>query len=200
MTSIFSFSCILTLLTGMVLAVGNVPGLADFDSQPVAGEPVVIQITVDGPISPVSADYIEKQIDAAADTHNNAFWDPSLRQYVGITRLWRDGQRVVGRTVSADCRMWTKADEVLRGLERHLQTYAMPVFRYAGVYLGLVALTALLQAAGIFLVVKGRYRVGGALQIAASCLHVLKGEGLIGVVGGLKARAHGRADAEPPAA
>jgi len=71
---------------------------------------------------------------------------------------------------------------------------------YVAIYLGLVALTALLQAAGIFLVVKGRYRVGGALQIAASCLHVLKGEGLIGVVGGLKARAYGRADAEPPAA
>ena len=78
------------------------------------------------------------QIDAAADTHNNAFWDPTLQQYVGITRLWRDGQRIVGRTLSADYRTWTKADEVLRGPERHLQTYAMPVFRYANVYLGLV--------------------------------------------------------------
>ncbi|GAG51720.1 unnamed protein product, partial [marine sediment metagenome] len=77
-------------------------------------------------------------IDAAGDTHNNSLWHQRLGRYVGITRLWRDGQRIVGRTESPDFVNWTKAAEALRGVERHLQTYAMPVFRYANVYLGLV--------------------------------------------------------------
>ncbi|HUT11771.1 MAG TPA: hypothetical protein VMY42_14820 [Thermoguttaceae bacterium] len=76
------------------------------------------------------------QIDARGDTHNNAFWAPELNKYVGITRLW-DGQRIVGRTESADFVTWTPAVEVLRGETAH-QTYAMPVFRYADVYLGLL--------------------------------------------------------------
>jgi len=75
------------------------------------------------------------QIAAAGDTHNNAFWCPDLNKYVGITRLW-DGQRIVGRTESADFVQWTKAVEVLRG-DGDNQVYAMPVFRYADVYLGL---------------------------------------------------------------
>jgi hypothetical protein len=77
------------------------------------------------------------QIDAAGDTHNNALWDATSGRYVGLTRLWRDGQRVVGRTVSDDFLRWTKAEEVLRGLDPHAQVYAMPMFRYANVYLGL---------------------------------------------------------------
>jgi len=76
---------------------------------------------------------------AVADTHNNAFWSPERRKYVGITRLWRDGQRVVGRTESDDFLTWTRTEEVLRG-NLSQQTYAMPVFRHAGVYLGLVML------------------------------------------------------------
>jgi hypothetical protein len=72
---------------------------------------------------------------AAGDTHNNAFWCPEKRTYVGITRLW-SGQRIVGRTQSPDFLKWTKAVEVLRG-DRANQVYAMPVFRHAGVYLGL---------------------------------------------------------------
>ncbi len=76
------------------------------------------------------------EIRAEGDTHNNAFWDAASRRYVGITRLWRDRQRVVGRTESEDFERWTPAEEVLRGtLDR--QVYAMPVFRHAGVYLGL---------------------------------------------------------------
>jgi len=79
------------------------------------------------------------EIEAAGDTHNNTFWSPHLEKYVGITRLW-DGQRIVGRTESVDFLEWTKAVEVFRALptEQHQQTYAMPVFRYANVYLGLV--------------------------------------------------------------
>ena len=76
------------------------------------------------------------QIEARADTHNNAFWAPELRKYVGITRNWA-GQRIVARTESDDFLHWTRATEVLRGtVER--QTYAMLAFRHADVYLGLL--------------------------------------------------------------
>ena len=82
------------------------------------------------------------EVDAPADTHNNAFWAPELNKYVGITRLWSGpgrwgGQRVVGRTESADFIRWTKAVEVFRG-DAVRQIYAMAVFRYADIYLGLV--------------------------------------------------------------
>ena len=77
------------------------------------------------------------EIEAQGDTHNNALWVADAGKYVGITRLWGDGQRIVGRTESTDYRRWTKAVEVLRGDERW-QTYAMPVFAYAQGYLGLV--------------------------------------------------------------
>jgi hypothetical protein len=82
-------------------------------------------------------------IKAAGDTHNNAFWAEELGKYVGITRMWAPkAGRIVGRCESADFVTWTRAVEVMRGLESesHRQTYAMPVFRYANVYLGLVML------------------------------------------------------------
>jgi hypothetical protein len=81
-----------------------------------------------------------EKIDVAGDTHNNAFWSPELGLYVGITRTWGGRPRVrqVARTQSADFVNWTPAKVVLQGLWPHLQTYAMPVFRYGGVYLGLV--------------------------------------------------------------
>ena len=75
------------------------------------------------------------------DTHNNAFWAPTLGEYVGITRTWaRPRGRQVARTSSKDFLKWSKAKVVLEGLEDHLQTYAMPVFYYAGVYIGLPAI------------------------------------------------------------
>jgi hypothetical protein len=75
------------------------------------------------------------------DTHNNAFWAPTLGEYVGITRTWaRPRGRQVARTSSKDFLKWSKAKVVLEGLENHLQTYAMPVFYYAGVYIGLPAI------------------------------------------------------------
>ena len=75
------------------------------------------------------------------DTHNNAFWAPTLGEYVGITRTWAKPRgRQVARTSSKDFLKWTKADVVLEGMENHLQTYAMPVFYYAGVYIGLPAI------------------------------------------------------------
>ena len=86
------------------------------------------------------------EIDAAGDTHNNAFWSPRRGYYVGITRLWDrslgPSKRIVGRTQSADFTHWTKAVEVLRALpqETTRQIYAMPVFQYADIYLGLAML------------------------------------------------------------
>lgn len=88
--------------------------------------------------------------DAAGDTHNNAFWAPTLEKYVGFTREWgqqpdsegSEGKRwrQVARIESQDFVRWSKAEVVLEGLSKDLQTYAMPVFYYAGVYLGLVAI------------------------------------------------------------
>ncbi|HUO85227.1 MAG TPA: hypothetical protein VM534_08950 [Thermoanaerobaculia bacterium] len=54
-------------------------------------------------------------------------------------------------------------------------------------YFGVVATSFLVQLTGIILVVNRRYRLGGALQIFASCFHLLKIEGVIGIIGGVKA-------------
>ena len=80
-----------------------------------------------------------REIEAPGDTHSNWFWAPALNRYVGITRLI-EGQRLVARTESPDFLHWTKAQVVLRALpeEPKRQTYAMPSFPYANVYLGLV--------------------------------------------------------------
>jgi len=85
-------------------------------------------------------------VSVAGDTHNNAFWAPSLDKYVGITRTWitkegRKGrEREVARIESEDFERWTKEETVLQGEDFDLQTYAMPTFYYAGVYLGLIAI------------------------------------------------------------
>ena len=78
------------------------------------------------------------EINVAGDTHNNAFWAPTLGKYVGITRTWGSGRRQVARTTSADFLKWTPAKVVLQGDDRNLQTYAMPTFFHGGVYLGLI--------------------------------------------------------------
>jgi len=81
------------------------------------------------------------EADSAGDTHNNAFWAPTLGKYVGITREWGDEfGRQVARTSSADFLNWSKSEVVLEGLDKGFQTYAMPVFYHGGVYLGLVAI------------------------------------------------------------
>ncbi len=80
-------------------------------------------------------------VDVAGDTHNNAFWAPTLNKYVGITRTWGpDFGREVARIESEDFINWTKEEVVMHGTEKDLQTYAMPVFYFGGVYLGLVAI------------------------------------------------------------
>jgi hypothetical protein len=75
----------------------------------------------------------------SGDTHNNAFWAPSLRKYVVITRRKLRG-RIVARAESEDFIHWSEGENVLRSLpsEPGRQTYAMPVFPYANLYLGLV--------------------------------------------------------------
>jgi hypothetical protein len=78
-------------------------------------------------------------IQSWGDTHNNMLRVPGRDRYVGFVRLWEGGQRIVGRTESADLEQWTKAVEVLRGDPQN-QAYSLPVFCYANVYLGLVAI------------------------------------------------------------
>lgn len=78
----------------------------------------------------------------AGDTHNNAFWDPHSRKYLGFTRTWGDLGREVTRIESSDFQSWQSNGVVMTGLEKGLQTYAMPVFMHGGVYLGLVAIHA----------------------------------------------------------
>ena len=58
-------------------------------------------------------------------------------------------------------------------------------------YFCVVAATLIGQVAGIVLVLRGRYRLGGLIQIVSSGIHVLEGEGFIGVIGGMRARAYG---------
>jgi hypothetical protein len=82
----------------------------------------------------------EGDVTVAGDTHNNAFWAPTLNKYVGITRTWGEMGREVARIESDDFINWTKEEVVLEGLDKNLQPYAMPVFYYGGVYLGLVAI------------------------------------------------------------
>jgi hypothetical protein len=60
-------------------------------------------------------------------------------------------------------------------------------FGLVELYFLLVIATFLCQIAGIVLVTKGRPRLGGILQLVSSAPHVLKVEGLIGIVGGVKA-------------
>lgn len=78
--------------------------------------------------------------DSAGDTHNNAFWAPTLGKYVGITRAWGDMGRQVARIESKDFADWSPARVVMEGLDKNHQTYAMPTFFYGGVYLGLLAI------------------------------------------------------------
>ena len=54
-------------------------------------------------------------------------------------------------------------------------------------YFAASIVSVLIQIAGIVLVMRGWYRLGAIFQIVSSSPHVIKGEGLIGIVGGIKA-------------
>lgn len=59
-------------------------------------------------------------------------------------------------------------------------------------YFALATFSLACQVAGTALVWKGWYRIGGVLQILSCLLHVPKGEGFIGLVGGVKALRYGK--------
>ena len=81
------------------------------------------------------------EANSAGDTHNNAFWAPTLDKYVGITRQWSETyQRQVARTESADFLHWSPTETILQGIDERHHTYAMPAFFHSGVYLGLLAI------------------------------------------------------------
>ena len=69
-----------------------------------------------------------------------AFWAADLGKYVCIMRKDSPRGRLVTRSESPDFLHWTKSRLVLEGLERNLQTYTMPAFPYAGIYIGLLAI------------------------------------------------------------
>jgi hypothetical protein len=74
------------------------------------------------------------------DTHNNAFWDEGSCKYLWFTKLYL-GERLVARFESDDFLHWKNNGLVLRSsiMEgRTSQTYCMPVFRHAGIYLSYV--------------------------------------------------------------
>jgi hypothetical protein len=88
------------------------------------------------------------EIGGHGDTHNNAFWAPTLNRYVLITRAWKkmpntntkkERARVVSRSESTDFNTWTKASHVIEPEAYPLQPYAMPTFYHGGVYLGIIA-------------------------------------------------------------
>jgi len=85
------------------------------------------------------------------DTYNCVFWDPVLEKYVLFTRNWggtgAKGKRYGGgkyrresRSESPDFLNWSRAKVVLEGLDTDMQIHDMPVFRHAGLYIGLVGL------------------------------------------------------------
>lgn len=83
-----------------------------------------------------------ERVQVQGDTHNNAFWAPTLKKYVGITRTTGIRGREVARIESEDFIHWSKAEVVLQGTTKEYQPYAMPVFFHGGVYIGLVAIHA----------------------------------------------------------
>jgi hypothetical protein len=108
-----------------------------FGGQQVPGEPRRFQVAFSADGIHWGAPILCPEVGVEGDTHNNAIWMPEAKKYVGITRRWVSGQRLVMRTESPDFTRWTPAVEVMRGDPEH-QTYAMPIFAYGGVYLGLV--------------------------------------------------------------
>ena len=76
-------------------------------------------------------------VDVAGDTHNNAFWAPTLNKYVGITRTWGpDFGREVARIESEDFINWTKEEVVIPCSDKELDydygcvyPCAYPVFK-----------------------------------------------------------------------
>ena len=79
-------------------------------------------------------------IGAVGDTHNNVIRHTTSGNLVGFTRLWDGGQRVVGRTETADFERWSPAEPIMQALpdEPHRQTYTLIPFAVHSVYVGFV--------------------------------------------------------------
>ena len=103
--------------------------------------------------SPDGLNWTEKRLPGLdhGDTYNCVFWDPALEKYVLFTRNWggtgakekRYGggrYRRESRSESPDFLNWSQAKVVIEGLDTDMQIHDMPVFRHAGVYIGLVGL------------------------------------------------------------
>jgi len=75
-----------------------------------------------------------------ADTHNFVFKDPATSHFVLITRLWKDGMRIVAKSESSDFMTWSEPKEIARGPGFENQIYSMPVVPYAGLYFGLASI------------------------------------------------------------
>ena len=81
-------------------------------------------------------------IQAKGDTHNNAFWAPDIKKYVGISRGYDYAAKVrtVVRAESKDFVNWSKPKEILRG-PKDAQIYTLlPAYYAPGYYIGLMSI------------------------------------------------------------
>lgn len=108
-----------------------------FGGEQIPGRPRRFQVAFSPDGRRWAAPIVTPEIGVTGDTHNVAIWVPELARYVGLTRRWLAGQRLVMRSESADFTRWTPAVEVMRGDEVN-HTYALTAFRRGGRYLGLL--------------------------------------------------------------
>lgn len=80
------------------------------------------------------------QYNPPADSHNFPFWDEKEGCYRLVSRIWKDGIRVTTLSRSTDFLHWSEPKETLRGRGFENQIYAMPVFRWGDLYLGLASM------------------------------------------------------------
>ena len=74
------------------------------------------------------------------DTHNYAFFHEESKQYILITREWRDSKRVVMLAKSFDFINWSKPIEIMSGRGFSNQIYSMPIFRVNDYLIGLASM------------------------------------------------------------
>lgn len=75
-----------------------------------------------------------------ADSHNFPFWNEKEGCYMLVSRIWKDGIRITTLSRSSDFLHWSEPKETLRGRGFENQIYAMPVFPWSGLYLGLASM------------------------------------------------------------
>lgn len=73
------------------------------------------------------------------DAHNYPFYDRKTGKYRLITRIWKNGVRIVAGCESQDFVNWSEPVEILRGRGFEDQMYSMPVFPLDDIYLGLAS-------------------------------------------------------------